>query len=281
MSKEVEEHEDSNEAKVQKQKTGTVGITPPKGIDLLKQHPLNDNEGTAVPCRAQDFVEFVCADQAKKVRLVTNLKKKVGKGGGGPNPHSQSKKAIRESVFQGNKKSAIAERLLLKESLKDAEDGNKKNILKAIRDIDLFIEYFRDDVIRGNRQREPRSLRNDQSTFTLGRLKLGFNNRTVALFKSKHEGDSIYGGVFLQVTDQSPFDAEQRMMMAYLMQLLLKSNYAEKEDKVKPQFCYAVDIPAKLIAEAPADAKRLHDRLLKASEEFAAIWDSTPPPAES
>jgi hypothetical protein len=280
MSKEVEEHEDFNESEVQRQKSSTAGVTPPLGRDLLKAHPVN-NDGEDVACRVQDYVEFACADKEKRVRFVTKLKTtQLKKSTGFDNPHSPSTKAIRACILQGSKKPAFEERVLLKQKLKDAKEGKKRNIEKAIRDLDIFIESFRDDVIRGNRNRDTMALKTYQSFFKLGRVLLGFNSRTVAVFNSKHEGDSIYGGVFLQVTDQSPYNSEQREMIAYLMQLLLQTNYADNDDKVKPQFCYAVDVPAKKIVEAPLDSKRLHDRLLRASDELAELWNRIKIPAK-
>lgn len=240
---------------------------------MLKRFPIDDDEGNPIVCRIQDLIEFICTNKEERIRLIHRLKAKVSSGGF-PNPHSPSTKAIRLSILEGSKRPAHIERARLQEKLKDADEGQKRNTQKAIGDLDHFIDGFRDDVIRENRNREPMALRDTQRRLTLKRLRLTFNSRVVAVFKSEYRGQPNYGGAFLQVTDESPFNTEGRCMIAYLLELLLKCNYATESDTVMSQFCYVVDIPGNVIVESLADSEKLHQKLLNACKEFAELWDS-------
>lgn len=247
-----------------------------RGVDLLESFPIIKDDGINRFCRMQDFVLFAYADNEKRERMMKNWKKNANRTAGGPNPHSTAIKATRACIINGNKEAAFKERAELRKQLQGLDEKKKRFKQKSIDDLTKFIEHFRDDIIRTPRKREHRPLRNHQKAFRFNNISLTYNPRNVTVFHSNHEGKSCFGGVCLHVTDTSPFSQEQREMMAYLMQLLLETNFKEEKDEVIADFCHMVDVPGKTVGQSPANSKRIRKRLVQAADAFAQLWDNTP-----
>lgn len=247
-----------------------------RGEDLLETHPIKQDDGIIRFCRMQDFVLFAYADGEKQDRMIRNWKKNANRKRGGSNPHAQAIKATRQSIIDGNKDSAYKERSILRNELAGLDEKKKRNTQKSIDDLTKFIEYFQEDVIRTPRVRDHRPLRKHQNVLRWNNISLTFNAQYVTVFHANHEGRSCFGGVSLHVTDTTPYHTEQREMMAYLMQLLLESNFKGENDEVVPEFCFTVDVPGKDSVQSPLNSSRINLKMKKAADEFVKLWDSIP-----
>lgn len=275
MRKKIVNEKSTEKATLQKPKARSTHEEI-RGEDLLKTHPIKLDDGINRFCRMQDFVLFAYADNEKRERMMRNWKKNANRKLGGPNPHTKAIKAVRESVIKGNKNAAFKERDDLRKQLEGLDEKKKRFKQKSIDDLTKFIDNFQEDVIRTPRVRDHRPLRKHQSVLRLNNLSLTFNSQYVTVFHANHEGTACFGGVSLHVTDTSPFSKEQREMMAYLMQLLLESNFKGENDEVVPKFCFTVDVPGKDSVQAPLNSGRIRLRMKKAADAFAILWDSTP-----
>lgn len=231
-------------------------------------------------CTVRQLAKFTMATEKGKLNIVKGYVEPPEKRGFW---HQMSERAIRQSLrMNGDARPLYQELVALRKPRKQETEKQRQNRELCIKDIEQYLKIALPFKFKEVKKQQVDRDRGDVNYIDHLGVRISVNPDFI--FRGTYEGKKIIGGVRLVASKGKKMRALQHRIITYFMHRFLMAQIAGPDEEVLPELCLCIDLYGSeglKVTTAPTGTDVPNKAIEDTCKEFAALWDSIPPPAAS